>query len=264
MAILRGFGTEAYRPVLRWLCLIVASATFVPLCSAQSANAQGHVPTANEIVSTMVSRNQARAAALKSYVGRRVYKLQYRGFPSDRSAQMTVDVRYTAPNAKKFTVVSESGSKIIIDHVFRRLLAGEQEAQDSRNQREITLTPQNYRFEYLGQESAGDHLLYVLGVQPKVKNKYVYRGKVWIDATDFAVVKIDAEPAKNPSFWIDHAHVEQQYAKFGAFWLPVQNTSTSELRILHGTATLQILYQNYALDGAPASLAVAAHAVKTF
>jgi hypothetical protein len=250
-------------PVSR-LCLVLLFAAWVAVCPAKGRGPAKRALTADEIVSAMVLQNQARAAALRSYVGRRVYKLQYRGFPGDRSAEMTVDVRYTAPNTKKFTIVSESGSKVIIDHVFNRLISGEEEAQNSSNQREITLTPRNYHFEYLGQETAGDRLLYVLRVRPKVKNKFVYRGKVWIDATDFAVVKIDAEPAKNPSFWITHAHVEQKYGKFGAFWLPVQNTSTSEVRVLHGMATLQILYQSYALDGTPTAVEASTHAVKTF
>lgn len=264
MATSRYLRIEAYGLGLRRLCSVLLFAVLASVCLAQGGAAAKPALTADEIVSTMVSQNQARAAALRGYAGRRVYTLQYRGFPGDRSAEMTVDVRYTAPNRKQFTIVSESGSKVIIDHVFKRLLSGEEEAQNSSNQREITLTPQNYRFEYLGQETAGDRLLYVLQVQPKVKNKFVYRGKVWIDATDLAVVKIEAEPAKNPSFWITHAHVEQKYGKFGSFWLPVQNTSTSELRMLHGTAALQIHYQDYALEGTPATVEASAHAAKTY
>ncbi len=37
---------------------------------------------------------------------------------------------------------------------------------------------------------------YVLNLLPKTKNKYLYRGKIWVDAKDFAVVRIEGEPAK--------------------------------------------------------------------
>ena len=32
--------------------------------------------------------------------GTRVYRMQYRGFPSDRDAEMVVNVTYRAPDAK--------------------------------------------------------------------------------------------------------------------------------------------------------------------
>lgn len=251
------------KPILRraWLPLALAGA--VPVCCAQDGSPTQRILTVDEIVSAMVSHNQARAMALQGYVGRRTYDLQYRGFPDDRSADMTVEVRYIAPAVKQFTVISENGSKFIIDHVLKRLFLSEQEAQSSSNQKEIALGPQNYRFDLLGQEITSRRRLYVLRIVPKVANKFAYRGKVWIDGTDFAVVRIEAEPAKNPSFWISHTHIEQKYAKFGSFWLPVQNTSTSKIRVLHGTATLQIEYRDYAVDGSLGTRATSVHATAT-
>lgn len=256
--------SEAHKFFWRKFWPVLALTTCLWPGIAQGGNLKKPPLTAAQIVAIMVSRNEARATALKGYVGRRVYKLQYRGFPGDRSAQMVVEVRYTSPADKKFAVISESGSKFMINHVLKRLLSSEREAQRSRNRREIALTPKNYRFQLLGKEITGQDPLYVLAVHPKVKNKFVYSGKVWIDATDFAVVRIEAEPAKNPSFWISHTHIEQKYAKFGFFWLPVQNTSTSKIRILHGTATLWIEYQNYALNGNPGAGETSVHVAKTF
>jgi len=237
----------------RWLCLVVAVSAWLP-CFAQNASSTPPAMNGDEIVAAMVARNQARAAALSGYVGRRIYSLNYAGFPGNRSAQMVVEARYGAPTTKHFKVISESGSKLIIDRVLKHLLSAEEEAQSAKNQREVALTPRNYRFELLSQETAKQGLLYIFRVEPKVKNKFVYRGKVWIDASDFAVVKVEAEPAKNPSFWISHTHIDEQYAKFGSFWLPVENTSTSKIRVFGGTATLRIEYLGYALDGSAATV----------
>lgn len=244
--------------------LVLVFALCLSVCVARGGNPTQPAMTADEIVAAMVARNKQRAEALQGYVGRREYKLEYRGFPGDRSAEMVVKVRYTPPASEEFTVISESGSKFIVDHVLKRLLSGEQESHDSKNRREIGLTRQNYRFQLLGQESSALGPLYVLKVSPKIKNKFVYRGKVWVDAKDFAVVRIEAEPAKNPSFWISHTHIEQKYAKFGSFWLPVQNTSTSKIRLLHGTATLQIDYQDYALNGDHDAIEASAANGKTY
>ena len=45
---------------------------------------------------------------------------------------------------------------------------------------------------------SADHPQYVLNVIPRTDEKFLYRGKIWVDAKDFAVTRIEAEPAKEP------------------------------------------------------------------
>ena len=78
-----------------------------------------------------------------------------------------------------------------------------------------------------------------------------------MDAADFAVVKIDAEPAKNPSVWISRTEINFTNAKTGDFWLPEQNRSETKVRI-GGTAVLTIVYGPYQVD--PEAIASAAGA----
>src|SRR5579864_3544957 len=86
--------------------------------------------------------------------------------------------------------------------------------------------------------------MYVLSVEPRRKDKFLYAGHIWVDAEDFAVVRIEAEPAKNPSFWIRNTKVEQLYVKVNDFWLPARNHSLTSVR-LGGRADLTIDYQDY-------------------
>lgn len=58
------------------------------------------------------------------------------------------------------------------------------------------------------------------------------------------MARIEARPAKNPSFWTKETKIEQTYAKVGEFWLPVSNRTSSIIR-LGGHALLTIDYQNY-------------------
>jgi hypothetical protein len=51
--------------------------------------------------------------------------------------------------------------------------------------------------------------MYVLKVKPRTKDKYLYRGRVWVAAQDFAVVRLEAEPANNASFWTKNSELEQ-------------------------------------------------------
>jgi hypothetical protein len=111
------------------------------------------------------------------------------------------------------------------------------------------LNRSNYDFALIAYESSGQFLSnqYVLEVYPKARSKYVYHGKIWVDATDFAVTRIDAEPAQNPSFWTKRSEIHHEYMKVQDFWLPRRNESVSYIR-LGGRATLTIDYNNYRVN----------------
>ena len=91
--------------------------------------------------------------------------------------------------------------------------------------------------------------MYVLIVEPRRKDKFLYCGRIWVDAEDFAVVRLEAEPAKNPSFWTKNSEVEQVYTKVSNFWLPARNHSITTIR-LGGRAELTIQYNNYQITSA--------------
>lgn len=230
--------------------LIVLSLAASPyLASAQqSAAAETSLVRAplslEQVITNLEQRNAQRAAALEEFEGKRIYRMQYRGFPSDKDAEMVVKVTFHAPNSKEFTVVSQTGSKFVIDRVFKKLLEGEQEAANRDNRHDTALTRQNYSFELASYDTNPDGGQYVLNLVPRTKNKFLYRGKIWVDAKDFAVVRIEAEPGKNPSFWIKKTDIAHRYVKVNDFWLPAENHTESFVR-LGGKATLSIEYQDY-------------------
>lgn len=201
--------------------------------------------TSAQIVREMERRNQDRVEALKHYTAVRHYEVNYKGLGANLGAKMEVEVRFDATDGKTFRIVSQSGSKLLLDKVLKRLVDTEKEAASSQNA--SALTPGNYTFTLAGTESVNGRPAYVLSVEPLTQNKLLYRGKVWIDAADFALVKIDAEPAKNPSFWISKTRIQHTYARNGGFWLPEQNRSESKIRI-GGAAVLTIDYGVYQFD----------------
>lgn len=207
--------------------------------------------TAEQVVQNLVRMNVERADALQAYKGTRVYRLDYRGFPGSRHAEMVVRVMYRSPLTKEFTVVSATGSKLVIEKVFQKLLQAEKEALREDDERLAALDSENYTFKLLGVEPSTPQngFLYAVSVEPKTKNKFLYRGTIWIDGKDFAVVRIKAEPAKNPSFWTKHSQIEHEYVKLGDFWLPAHNHSVSTIRF-GGRADLTIEYTNYEITDA--------------
>ncbi len=208
----------------------------------------------DQVVDNLIRRDVERAQALSHYESTRVYRLSYRGFPGDRSAEMTVEATFDSPSTKNFKVISQTGSKLIIERVFKRLLESEKEAAEPEMHARTLLNRDNYDIALVGFEASGASSSgvnssdkgsqYVLAVYPKARSKYVYRGKVWVDGTDFAVTRIDAEPAQNPSFWTKKSEIHHEYMKVQDFWLPRRNESVSYIR-LGGRATLTIEYNNY-------------------
>jgi hypothetical protein len=203
--------------------------------------------TVDQVVNNLIRRDAERAQALRHYESTRVYKLSYRGFLGDRDAEMTVEATYDSPATKTFKIISQSGSKAMADHAFKRLLDGEKEAAEPAMHVRTLLNRDNYDFALIGFE--GNQ--YVLAVYPKRLSKYVYSGKIWVDGTDFAVTRIQAEPSVNPSFWTKKNEVHHEYMKVEDFWLPRRNESVSYIR-LGGRATLTIDYKNYRVVGSKA------------
>jgi len=223
----------------------------LPVLVASSATLSGEETLqADQIAARLASNNQRRAALLAGYESCRHYSLDYTGFPATKSAEMLVEMTYTSPAEKRFRVVRQQGSGILINHVLKELMDSESNAWGNEERRARTeITTANYEFRLVGTDSLEGRRQYVLEVTPHVKSKLLYRGKIWVDATDFAVSRIVAEPAKNPSFWISHTTIEHEYKKVGDFYLPARNTSVSKARV-GGTAKLYIEYLNYRIGAA--------------
>jgi hypothetical protein len=202
---------------------------------------------ADVIVDKVMATNAHRSAEVRGFQDTRSYHLQYHGLFGARDASMQVVATYNAPDQRNFSVISQTGSKLLLNRVLLKLLDSEKEA--FRNRKQVELSPDNYQFELVGVDrEPGGSPAYVLAVKPRKDNKFLYHGKIWVDANDFAVVKMEGQPAKSPSFWIKDTDIESNWTKVGDFWLIANSTSTSHIR-MGGMATLTIDYGNYQITG---------------
>jgi hypothetical protein len=229
----------------KWLfraALFASAAAWATLAHAASGGPSDLTPA--QIVQQMQQRDQARTEALKAYKALRHYEAEYRGFGSKIDAQMEVEISYNAATGKSFRIVSQSGSKLLCEKVLKRAVESEKEA--SQDKQSNALTETNYRFRLVGSESITGRPAYILDVEPLTASKFLYRGRIWVDTADFAVVKMETEPAKSPSFWIARTLIHYTSAKTDGFWLPEQMRSETKVRI-GGTAVLNINYGTYAV-----------------
>lgn len=194
-----------------------------------------------QILAGMQSHSRMQDRLLQDYRTLRSYTVQYQGLGTI-SARMRVEVSYDTARGKRFQIVSQSGSKLLRDLVLKRAIDSEIEASKDKNS--TALSPANYRFHMLGSGAVNGRTVYILGVDPLKPEKFLYRGTIWVDAASFGVVKIEAAPAKNPSFWISHAEIHVTNELTDGFWLPEETRSWSNVR-LGGTALLTIDYGRY-------------------
>ncbi len=207
--------------------------------------AAGPPLTVQEIVERMVSADDARLAALAGYTGERRYRFENKGF--NKRAEMTVRLTCDRAGVKKFEVISESGSGFVRNHVLRKMIDAESEASQKGERQDTRIIPRNYAFRLIGTDTANGREAYVLEITPKKHNKFLVRGRIWVDCEDFAIARVEGVPAKNPSFWIRSVQIVQSYGREGRFWLPMRNESQAQVRIF-GANDLVIEYFDYQIS----------------
>jgi hypothetical protein len=207
----------------------------------QAAPALADLPV-DQIVDRMQLHDAAQSKQLDSYEAIRHYQVEYHGFMTTLTGRIDVQVTFDNASGKTFRVISQSGSKLLCEKVLMKAVMSEKEA--SLDKSSIAVTPANYSFQLVGTEVLDGRPSYVLHVDPLRPGKFLYRGRIWVDAADFAVARIEVEPARNPSFWISSTVIDSTNAKTDGVWLPQKNRSESRIRV-GGTAVLTIDYGGY-------------------
>jgi len=211
----------------------------VMLISALTALA-AEPPSTDQIVARMMERDHARQSCLGSYTWTSQYVLDNK----ERHAEMTVRWTRQQDGTKTFRIVSESGDGGVRGHVFHKLLESEVEASQPALQERNRLNTKNYTFAVEGSEEIRGRLAYILEIQPKAEAKFLTKGRIWVDAEDFAVVQVEGSPSKRPSFWTNSVVYVQTFEKTGDFWMASSNRSITEAK-LFGKADMLIKHFDY-------------------
>jgi hypothetical protein len=206
--------------------------------------------TGDEVVARMIARDNERQAALHGYTAARHYVLENRRH--NKRAEMVVRMTCLKDGSKQFQTISTSGWGGAQKHVFPRLLEAEVDASKPGLRERSRIVPENYTFEMVGTKVAEGRTVYEIAIAPKTPNKYLMRGRIWIDADDYAITHIEGEPAKNPSFWTKSIHFVHTYGKQGSFWFPASDRSVTDVRVF-GNTEVTIDYFDYALNALPGS-----------
>ncbi len=223
--------------------LLLAALFLLPASSVIAADDSASQLTAEEIITQMGSRDLQRQGSIEGYAGMRRYVLDNRHF--HKRAEMLVQVQGDPDGTKHFEVVSEEGWKSAHEHVLRKMLESESETSRPEARAKARINPGNYDFSLVGTEVIDGRRAHVLEVHPKRIEKYLFQGRIWVDAQDYALVRAEGSPAKNPSFWTKSTHFVQIYQKSGSLWFPRSTQSVTDAHIF-GTTDVNIEYFDYA------------------
>jgi hypothetical protein len=223
-------------PIVSSILLLLLTA------SASGADDSNPFPSGDVVAARMIERDAQRQNLMAGYRGMRRYILDNER--THKHAEILVRVDCGVDGIKHFEPVSQSGWKGAYKHVVSKMLESETEASYPAVRSRIRLSPENYEFHTLRSALLDDRMDYLVEVTPKRREERLFEGRVWIDAQDYAVARIEGEPAKNPSFWIRGVHFTHTYQKCGPIWFPVATESTTEVRIF-GATTLTIDYFDY-------------------
>lgn len=204
-----------------------------------------HNITGEELFSRLLEHNRLREVRLQRYSAMRSYDVA-----NDKGkvyAEELVREEYRAPDQKTFVIKSEEGSPLVRDLVLKRLIESESETSSGRVHRDSSIRPANYEFDLVGEQDVGPYHCFVVDAHPRRNDKYLFEGKVWIDAEDYAIVRIAGQPAQKLSFWITRADFVRQYQKIGDFWLPAKDETLVHVR-LNGKKILTINHRDYAIN----------------
>ena len=223
---------------VRIAVILLLALGFTTIAHAQ----QAPILEADEVIAKLVDHNGPRDRLGDGYTGTRRYVLENQRL--NKRAELLANVKCDPDGTKHFEVVSEQGWSSANKRVLRKMLESETETSRPQVRPSTSLTPENYRFQMVASEFLEARPVYVIQVLPKREDKYLFEGRIWIDAEDFAVVRVEGKPAQNPSFWTRSVHFVQQYHKSGDFWFPFSTESVTEARIF-GKTEVTISYFDY-------------------
>jgi hypothetical protein len=225
--------------------------------NASVASQSDALPSAETVIERMLAQDAQRQTLAAGYRGMRRYVLE-----NDRMkkhAEMIVRVECDENGTKHFEVIDETGWKAAHKRVLHKMLEAEAEASQPQARIKTRLTQDNYDFHLMSVALLDGRTAYMIDIVPKRREERLFEGRIWVDTRDYALVRAEGRPAKNPSFWTRKVQFTHTYQKNGPFWFPASTKSVTDVRIF-GSTSLTINYFDYTPTPLQAPLTASAEA----
>src|ERR1700722_413743 len=172
-----------------------------------------------------------------------------RGDDTHPAAEATVRDTFKKGVGKTYTILSQSGSTILLRIGLRPLLDNEQIINQPGNVEKSWFTSANY---VMTLKAGGVHKLdgrncFAVDIKPKAQAPNLIIGTIWVDAHDGTLVKVDGVASKNPSPWSGPTHMMRQYSNINGYSMAMHARAESD-SALFGRTVVTIDYSDYKLE----------------
>ena len=209
-------------------------------------------PDSASIIGLVDAAVKARIDHVESYTVTEHYAV-YRGKDETHpAAEMTVQTLYRKDSGKSYTILSESGSEFIRNHVLRTLLDNEKTINLPGIREKSWFTSANYEMQLKpgGVQLLSGRECLTLAITPRRKATNMIAGTLWVDAKDGSIVQIVGTATQSPSIFTGPAQVMRLYASVNGFAMATQAKAVSDSFLL-GRTTVTIDYRNYQIQLRP-------------
>jgi hypothetical protein len=211
------------------------SATATPVAVALALVAVASIPGRAEtaapalqlIILRMAEARAQNQARLRSYVVTREYILLGKDEQRKRS-EVTAEISFSPPGFKQYQIVQTQGSGLG-ERIVRRMLDGETQIVKDYAATDISLD--NYDFRFLGEDESLGARCYLLYLTPKRAERTLLRGTVWVDTSSYLLRRMEAAPAKSPSWWLRDVGLVFSYGDVEGLWLQTASRFTTNVRL---------------------------------
>jgi hypothetical protein len=165
-------------------------------------------------------------------------------------AEMTVKDTYRKDVGKTYTVLSQSGSEMVLRLGLKPLLENERIINQPANLPRSWFTSANYEMKPKGAERIDGRDCLAIEVKAKYKASNTIDGEIWVDAHDYSLAQIQGVASKSPSAFAGTTHMMREYAQVNGFSMATHARADSSSMIF-GHTVVVIDYTDYHLQLGP-------------
>jgi outer membrane lipoprotein-sorting protein len=230
---------------------VVAAVCFLAVLGI--AAAQAGQPDESAVIRGVDAAVKARIDGIAAYTVTEHYAVYRYHDETHPVAEMTVKTEYRKETGKSYTILSQSGSQFIRNHVLEAVLDREKEINLPGIREASWITSANYEMKLKpgGVQRQDGRDCLVLAITPRRKAANMIEGTLWVDARDGEIVRLEGSATQSPSIFTGPAHVMRQYASVSGFAMATQARAVSDSFLL-GQTVVTIDYRDYQIQLSPA------------
>jgi hypothetical protein len=220
--------------------------------SLTMAAAPGQAPDATTIIRSVDASVAFRAENVLGFTDTEHYAVFRGGDETHPAAEMTATDHYIKGVGKSYTILSQSGSSIILRFGLKPLLDNEQTINLPGNVEKSWFVTANYdmKLKLGGTVNLNGRACNAIAITAKRKASNAIDGTLWADARDGSIVQIDGTATEAASMFSGPAHMMRQYANVDGFPMAIHARAESDSGLFGHTVVI-IDYSNYQLQVRP-------------